>query len=126
MTLEDVIADRIRQSQTLSDLAYTLRMLFENHSIFEGRLISIRALVGYANGLRIEIHPNDHPPAHFHVRGGNVNAKFAIGDCRYLDGEIGGRERELVRFWYNNARHKLIQTWNDTRPSDCSVARINE
>ena len=127
MTLEEVVENRIRQSQTLADMAYVLQMLFENHSISDdGHLISIRALVGHINGMRIEIYPKEHPPAHFHIRGGDINASFAIEDGRCLEGTIGGREQALVRFWYKNARHTLIEIWNHTRPSDCQVGPIYE
>jgi hypothetical protein len=127
MQLEDIIAHRIRQAHTLSDQAFILRMLFEYHSVWtDGRLLSIRALVGYVNGLRIEIHPNEHPPAHFHVRSGEIDASFAIEDGRFLKGTIGAREQDLVKFWYRYSRPKLVQAWNETRPSDCPVGPIPE
>ena len=37
-------------------------------------LIEIRELVARVNGLKIEIHPNEHPPPHFHVKTPKVNA----------------------------------------------------
>ena len=105
MNLEDIIAERIRQANFFNELAFIFQMLFENHSVWpDGQLYSIRALVDYVNGLKIEIHPNEHPPANFHVRGGNVNASFAIENCRLLKGVISGREQSLCLFWYKGSR----------------------
>ena len=126
MNFEDIIAERIRKTKSLSELALILECLFEYHSIqADGQIFSIRALVGYTNGLKIEIHPNEHPPAHFHVRGGDVDASFAIEDCQLLKGVISSREQDLVLFWYKYSRQKLIQVWNETRPSNCQVGPIN-
>jgi hypothetical protein len=122
MNLDDIIEKRIRDCGNLSELAFILRMLFENHSVSaDGQLLSYRALVGYANGLRIEIHPNEHAPAHFHVRAQDIDASFSIEECLLLEGRIGSREQDLVRFWYKHSRQRLVQIWNETRPSDCPV-----
>ncbi len=127
MALEEIIARRIRQSDSLEELAFILQKLFENNSVWtDGRLLTIRALVGYANGLKIEVYPNEHPPAHFHVRGGDVNASFSIENCRLLGGNTNGREHDLVLFWYKDARPQLIRKWNQTRPANCPVGPIPE
>ena len=125
MTLEELICERIKQATTLDELAFILQKLFEQHSIWtDGRLISIRALVGNANGLKIEIYPREHPPAHFHVRSVGVNATFTVEDCKYLEGKISRREQDLVEFWYKHSRPLLIKKWNELRPSDCQVGPI--
>jgi hypothetical protein len=74
--------------------------------------------------LRIVIHPNEHPPPHFHVIGSGINASFAIDNCALLRGDIGSRERQLVEYWHRRGRTRLVDVWNKTRPSDCPVGPI--
>ncbi|MGA9115804.1 MAG: DUF4160 domain-containing protein [Bacteroidota bacterium] len=127
MTFEEVIANRVRAAETLKELAETLQGLLTNHSVSEdGHLLSIRALVDYIKGLKIEVRPNEHPPAHFHVLGEKIDASFAIDDCRLLRGIISDRELKLVIVWFRFARPKLIRRWNETRPTDCPVGLISE
>lgn len=90
----------------------------------DGRLYNIRQLVARVNGLRIEIFSREHPPPHFHVRGGGVDATFSITDCSLQGGKIGGRERALIEWWFERSRPVLVSTWNSTRPSDCPVGPI--
>jgi hypothetical protein len=83
-----------------------------------------RQLVDRIRGLRIEIFPREHAPPHFHVKGGDIDAAFALSDCSLLYGTISRRDEDLVRFWYARARGRLVDVWNATRPSDCPVGRV--
>jgi Domain of unknown function (DUF4160) len=84
--------------------------------LFEGK-----QLVETVSGLKIEIYPNEHPPPHFHVKSANVTASFVIEDCSLLDGEIDNRDFRKILYWHKYAKKELIQCWNETRPTNCSV-----
>jgi hypothetical protein len=84
-----------------------------------------RQLVDRIRGLRIEIFPREHAPPHFHVKGGDIDAVFALSNCSLLYGTISRRDEDLVRFWYARAKERLVEVWNATRPSDCPVGPID-
>lgn len=86
-------------------------------------LIEIRQLVERLDGLKIEIRPKEHPPPHFHVMSPNVDASFAIEDCRLLKGRIDSQSERKIRFWHKHAKSTLIACWDDTRPTNCVVGR---
>lgn len=90
----------------------------ENGEMF---LIEIKQLVAKVNGLKIEIYSNEHPPPHFHVKSPNVNASFDIENCELLEGEVDGKDRKKIQFWHKHAKPLLIEAWNSTRPTNCSV-----
>ena len=83
-----------------------------------------RQLVERINSIKIEIYPNEHAPPHFHVRIDDVNASFAIEDCSYLGGELPSRHLKKIRMWYPHAKERLIKIWNETRPGDCQIGKI--
>ena len=87
----------------------------------ESFLIEIRQLVARVNGLKIEVYSNEHPPPHFHVKAPNVNASFDIESCSLLDGDVGNRDKKKIQFWHKHAKPLLIEVWNSTRPTDCTV-----
>jgi hypothetical protein len=62
-------------------------------------LLETKQLVTRLNGLRIEIYSNEHPPPHFHVRSPEIDASFAIEDCRQLTGQ--GSPRSLKKILKN-------------------------
>lgn len=84
-------------------------------------LIEGKQLVERLSGLKLEIYPNEHPPPHFHVRAPGLNASFAIEDCRLLQGKPSSDVLGKVRYWHQHSKHKLIEAWNATRPTDCQV-----
>ena len=92
----------------------------------DGSLYSIKQLVARVNGLRIEVFSREHSPPHFHISGGGIDATFSISDCEHLSGEIGGREKALVKWWYARSKPSLVRAWNESRPSDCPVGVIEE
>lgn len=125
MTLEDLIEKDIIECNSLDELAFILKNLIAQHSVWkDGSLYSIKALVDCVDGLKIEIYPNEHPPPHFHIKSNGIDASFSIKDCKLLEGKIGGREHKMVKWWYEKSRSKLIIFWNDLRPDDCSVGPI--
>jgi hypothetical protein len=87
----------------------------------ESFLIEIKQLVAKVNGLRIEIYSNEHPPPHFHVKSPNVNASFDIESCSLLEGSVDGRDKKKIQFWHRHAKPLLINAWNSTRPTNCTV-----
>lgn len=92
----------------------------------DGSLYSIRQLVAKVNGLKIEVFAREHPPPHFHISGGGIDATFSLTTCELLQGKISGREAALVKWWYDRSRSNLISAWNQSRPTDCPVGPVNE
>jgi hypothetical protein len=84
-------------------------------------VIEIRQLVARLDGLKIEIYPNEHPPPHFHVRSPSVDAVFRIDDCCLLKGKVRSNDNKKILHWYQNARPLLIDAWNSSRPTFCTV-----
>lgn len=116
----------IERAQGVDELADSLaQLLADDVAVWrDGRLYFIRQLVEAVNGLKIEIYPNEYPPPHFHVRGGDIDAVFDIRSGDLLSGEVGNRERKLIKVWHSHASSKLIKIWNETRPTGCSVGPI--
>lgn len=83
-----------------------------------------KALVERINGLRIVIYPREHAPPHFHVTGGEMDASFRIEDGTLLQGMADSRTRDLIEYWFIKAKPRLIEVWNATRASDCTVGPI--
>ena len=84
-------------------------------------LLEGKQLVERLAGLKLEIYPDEHAPPHFHVRASGLNASFAIEDCRLLQGKPSPDVLDKVRYWHRHSKHKLIEAWNATRPTDCQV-----
>ncbi|MDB4433108.1 DUF4160 domain-containing protein [bacterium] len=83
-----------------------------------------RVLVERLGPIRIEIHPDEHPPPHFHAVVGSYRASFAIVSGECIAGHLEPADSRKVRLFHRNARERLIQVWNETRPTDCPVAPI--
>ncbi|MBA5608284.1 DUF4160 domain-containing protein [Duganella sp. FT3S] len=115
-------------ARTLEESTAVLeRLLSGGYAVWDdGSLYSIKQLVARINGLKIEVRSREHAPPHFHVTGGGVNASFAVADCSHLEGTIGGRERQLVEWWYKRSRANLVAAWNQSRPDGCPVGPIDE
>jgi hypothetical protein len=118
--------EQIKNAHSLDELVSVLETLF-NHGFAvdeEGRLYQIVQRVAQENGLRFEIFRREHAPPHFHVRGADVDATFAILTCQLLSGTVDSRRKSIVEWWHKRSLNKLIQFWNQTRPSDCPVGPI--
>jgi hypothetical protein len=124
----EAIEKHIQEAASLEELAIGLRLLFNgNLSVWrDGQLYNTKQLVDRVNGLRLEIFSHEHSPPHFHVKGGAIDATFSIADGSLLRGKINSRQRALLAWWYERSRKKLIEIWNHTRPSNCSVGPIEE
>jgi len=112
--------------ETLEDFTAWLEAILHNpcnvwEDDGESFLIEIKQLVAKVNGLKIEVYPNEHPPPHFHVKSPNVNASFDIENCLLLEGNVDTRDEKKIQFWHKQAKPLLINTWNSTRPTNCSV-----
>lgn len=84
-------------------------------------IIEKKHLVSNQGGVKIEIFSNEHPPPHFHVKSGDIDASFAIEDCSIVDGSVKNKDLKSIKYWHERLKPKLIEVWNDTRPSDCNV-----
>lgn len=84
-------------------------------------LIETKQLVAKIKSLKIEVYSNEHPPPHFHVKSPNIDASFDIENCEKLEGEISGKDYKVIKFWHSEAKELLIKSWNDTRPTNCTV-----
>ncbi len=126
MNQYEELEKRIENADSLDELVSILETLFNrNFSVWtDGRLYNIKQLVAKVNGLYIEINSKEHAPPHFHVKGGDIDAIFSIDNGKLLRGNIDGRRKALVGWWYARSRDKLIAIWNQTRPSGCPVGRI--
>lgn len=116
----------IKNARSLDELAKVLETLFDHGFAVDkdGRLYQIFELVARVNGLRFEIFSREHAPPHFHVKGADIDAEFTIMTGELLKGRIDNRRKRVVEWWYKRSRAKLIQFWNQTRPSDCTVGPI--
>jgi hypothetical protein len=119
---------RARDAKSLQDSAAVLsELLSGGYSVWmDGSLYSIRQLVARVGGLQIHIYAKEHSPPHFHVRSPDIDAAFTVQDGTFLHGNIGGREKKLVLWWYERSRPSLVAVWNASRPADCPVGPIDE
>ena len=120
------IEDRVLEAKNLDEMAEALyELLNGNFSVWkDGSLYTTKQLVEMHKGLKIEIYPDEHPPPHFHVKGSDINVSFSIENCKLLEGTIDSRRNALIEWWWKRSNSKLIDIWNNTRPSDCPVGPI--
>ncbi len=128
MTPYELIEQRVNAASDLLASAKALEHLLSGgFAVWEdGSLYSVKQLVARVNGLKIEVFAREHPPPHFHISGGDIDATFSLIDGSHLHGQISGREKALVGWWYERSRTLLIDTWNKTRPEDCPVGPVHE
>ena len=128
MNQYEEIENRALNAKTLDDSAEVLFFLLSRgFSVWtDGRLYNIKQLVARVDGIKIEVFAREHPPPHFHIEGGGIDATFSIRDCSLIDGRINGRERALVEWWYKRSRSVLVKAWNNSRPANCPVGPIEE
>jgi Domain of unknown function (DUF4160) len=68
------------------------------------------------DGIRIEIYTDDHPPPHFHVKAGQMRAKFDIATGKLLKGSLDKRSMRKVRRWMEFNGSLLMRVWISSRP----------
>jgi hypothetical protein len=107
--LQQEIADAANVQESLVVLE---QLLSGGYNVLpNGDLYFIKALVGRVRGLSIYIYPKDHPPPHFHIRGGGLDAAFSIQDCSLLKGRVDSRHHGLIKWWHREAQGKLQDAW---------------
>ncbi len=101
--IETLLQQRLERIQNLQDLAAHLKLLLTSGSCVW-----------------------EQPNGDFHVVSSDIDAAFRIDDCALLKGSIDRKARDLIVYWHESARHKLIKIWNRTRPTNCPVGPIQE
>lgn len=88
------------------------------------RMLNEEQIARFA-GLSVQIQADEHPPPHFHVRGGGENVSYALDTGYRLPG-IKGLERfdRNIEKWWRDNRCELILAWNRLRPADCPVGTV--
>ncbi len=76
-------------------------------------------------GLKVEVFAREHPPPHFRILCRGESASYQISDCAQISGDLR-RHYHVVRAWHSKNKARLIEAWNDFRPSDCPVGLYRE
>jgi len=87
----------------------------------DGRVLVRKIALARVKNARLVIHPNDHPPPHFHVEvGGDFSdsAVYCIETLERLRGELRGSLERAVRTWAAENRAYLWECWRSSRPTD--------
>jgi Domain of unknown function (DUF4160) len=128
MNLDDLMERKTASVTDLPSAAESLAALLSGgYGVWTDRtLYNVRQLVARVHGLRIEVFAREHPPPHFHISGGGIDATFSLVDCTHLEGRVGARERALIEWWYERSRLTLVRAWNESRPSECPVGPLIE
>ena len=100
MTPYNLLETELKGAAVLEDSVKVLEHLLSGgYAVWtDGTLYNIKQLVARVNGLRVEIFAREHPPPHFHISGGGIDATFSLLDCSHLEGQISGREKRLVEW----------------------------
>ena len=91
-----------------------------------GEFYEIKGLVALTDGVKMSINSKEHAPPHFHVTYGREEGLFSIVDCNLIKGRLSPRTRNVVYGWWKSNKALLIEKWDDSRPSDCSVGVYKE
>ena len=79
------------------------------------------------NKIKFDISSVEHPPPHFHVYIDKKKYSFDIKNGHQLKGgKLKSREIKKIKSWYLDNRKLIINTWNNTRPTDCPVGPFKE
>lgn len=127
MNLNDKFEGQINSALSLPELANVLQTLLNgNYGVWiDGRLMQIKVVVDRVARFRIEIRHNEHPPPHFHITCNDCDVSYSIIDGTLLNGNPRHDHNDLIKWWYDRSRSKLIEIWNKTRPTNCPVGPIN-
>ena len=94
------------------------------YDIIDGEAVYllIEETIARVQGLKIEIFANEHPPPHFRVQYQGSTANFKISDCSMISGsgQVTRFTKNII-FWWQQNKPRLIDIWNQRRPSDCPV-----
>ena len=60
--------------------------------------------------MKVIIYPNDHLPAHFHVKNNDnsINAKFKISNGEFMSGTISKSKSKQIADFYQSVKGKII------------------
>lgn len=111
------VAEELRKA--LEDNYWRNFFQWERRLRAKGDLRRFKAVARFMS-LRIEIRSDEHGPPHFHVISERKGASYTIETCERMAGKLDLNER-LLKKWWNKNKGKLLQTWNETRPTDCPV-----
>jgi hypothetical protein len=114
--LQSIVADLMNKSAEEYDAFST-----GEKEKYKEELQNYREKIGK---IKFEIYPNEHAPAHFHVIIYDKNYSFSIIGCTPLFETTDSRTMKQIEYFYNNNKLKLIETWNELRPSNCPVGSI--
>ena len=83
--------------------------------------IEIRKRVGSIVSIKIEIYADEHPPAHFHAKGPDLDICFKIPRCEIMPGFKMPKALTLkhIEQFYKNNENLLMEVWNQMRPTHC-------
>jgi hypothetical protein len=91
----------------------------------QGRRFLVEREVDRIGNLKIYIYSDEHPPPHFLVKCTEGSCRFTIADCTPLDKGLDKFLRNIKR-WHKDNKQLLVDTWNESRPSDCPVGKYRE
>lgn len=112
---------------TLEFLERIFQFTLAHTSVTEdGQVFEKREAVGRINNIKLEIHPNDHPPPHLHIRSPEINAKVAILTGEIIRGSLDRKTHLKVKYFLNLNKKMVVDTWNNLRPTNCLVDRIEK
>jgi len=70
-------------------------------------------ILAHIRGIKLVMYYEDHEPPHFHARGPDFVAKFAISDLSVLEitGKLKARESAVIKRWALANRPRLLENW---------------
>lgn len=79
------------------------------------------------NGLKVEVFADEHPPPHFRISCAGESNSYSIetGEPLYQEPKTLAKFRHNIRKWHKKNKAKLIEFWNNFRPTDCPVGKYH-
>ena len=82
-------------------------------------------LVAKVDNLRVYVNNLEHAPPHVHVCCNEEEVRYRIDDGTRLKPDKGLEKFDgVIRKWMKEHRRAIIQKWNESRPSDCTVGAM--
>lgn len=84
--VKDSAGDNLFVSRSKRNVADLLEVHLDSTQVLpDGTVYKIKRFIAATGDLRIELHPKDHPPAHFHVisKQRNIDARFNISTLEF-------------------------------------------
>ncbi|MCS4510676.1 DUF4160 domain-containing protein [Xylophilus ampelinus] len=78
-------------------------------------------LVRPSGQFKVQIFSDEHPPPHFSVTYSGETNCFRIDDCTPMYPHLLDKYYKRIRNWHSKNKQNLIDTWNNTRPTGCTV-----